>query len=110
MGSYSYKITEDEYILMKKKLDYLEIVRLKWNGFSGKLKDEIKKYFYSQITFEQNFQSIQNKYTYVKMFGKTVDSMSIGKGFSFLDINQYKVEQILLSLQQLKNAKGEIIK
>ncbi|MGM2617493.1 site-specific integrase [Bacillus cereus group sp. BceL006] len=107
MGSYSYKITEDEYILMKKKLDYLEIVRLKWNGFSGKLKDEIKKYFYSQITFEQNFQSIQNKYTYVKMFGKTVDSMSIGKGFSFLDINQYKVEQILLSLQQLKNAKGE---
>ncbi|MCH6007099.1 hypothetical protein MMA72_24705, partial [Salmonella enterica] len=46
MGSYSYKITEDEYILMKKKLDYLEIVRLKWNGFSGKLKDEIKKYFY----------------------------------------------------------------
>ncbi|MBJ8113307.1 site-specific integrase [Bacillus cereus group sp. N6] len=33
--------------------------------------------------------------------------MSLEEGFSFLDINIYKVEQILLSLQQLKNAKGE---
>lgn len=107
MSNYSYKIVEDEYILMKKKLDYMEIIRLKWNDFSGKLKDELKKYIYSQIRYERNFRNVKNKYTYVKMFGKAVDSMSIGEDFSFLDINIYKVEQILLALQQLKNAKGE---